>query len=240
MRYLLSLLTLLALVGMVSGDGSFYTSLSGDGQLIQTITANIEGISVSDTCTLGGQGLVIRSGVEASSSGFSYYKELKARSSSIYDRTVVWTGEGTWFNDVTRMTGKKLNFNKNFGVGSGSAFYTTNAWTGNRNSYGYNRLEKTTYIKNHFDGDWGIRKINMKTRASGSYEPDKYKLKTDVVVDFDNEKLHFWDSGFTQGDYAYFKNHVHTYIDGTHSDLTQTGTANPGKINYNLYFNVDL
>jgi len=230
---------------MVSGDGSFYTSLSGDGQLIQTITANIEGISVSDTCTLGGQGLVIRSGIDASSSGFSYYKELKARSSSIYDssiydKTVVRTGEGTWFKDVTRMTGKKLNFNKNFGVGSGSAFYTTNAWTGNRNTQGSNTLAKTTFIKNPQDNDWGKREITMVVRASGSYEPDKYKLKTDVVVDFDNEKLHFLDSGFTQGDYAYFKNHVHTYIDGTHSDLTQTGTANPGKINYNLYFNVDL
>jgi len=240
MKYAIGILVLLLLVGLVSGDGQFFTSLSGDGQLIQKISTNIEGISVSDICTLSGQGLVIRSGVEASSSGFGYHKELKARSSSIYDRTVVRTSGRTWFNDVTRMTGKKLNFGKDFGVGSGSAFYTTNAWTGNRNSYGYNRLERTTYIKNYFDGDCGIREINMKTRASGSYEPDKYKLKTDVVVDFYNEKLHFWDSGFTQGDYAYFKNHVHTYIDSVHSDLTQTGTVNPGKINYNLYFNVDL
>jgi len=240
MKRVLAMLAILMMTGIISADGGFYTSISGDGDISQTFTVSVGPVNAKDAINLHGSGLKVEAGLDVGDSGAHYWKSARAMGSTIKDKTTVVALAKTWFIDKTTMKGTKLHFDKSVSVGPSGIYYHTNAYTGNRNVYGYNTLDRYTYIKNHFDGDFGYRDMSFKAKATGSYEPDKYKLETNVGVDFSNSKLMFSDNGFTRGDYARFDNKIYTYIDGTGGTLVQSGVANPGRIDYSFGFSVDL
>lgn len=255
-----SLVTFAVIAAPVLADGFMSSSLHVDsGTLNQYIGVDVSSPgpdNFRDSMYMSGNGLNLDTTVQVGGGMASYSTDAYAASSYIDQTSTIYAfGFGTpWFKDRTQMWGEKLHLQKSAVAGlsqgpnnGAGATYYTKAWTDNRETWGWNKLHKYTYIKNHIDDDYGYQDLWFKTRASGPCEPDKFKLETMVGVGTNSSigggglGLIVWDKGFVKGDIADFSGKIFADIDGNKTTFTLSGHAAPGRVDWkNFVFQVDL
>jgi len=205
---------------------------------------------------MNGNGLSLSTVSETNSNRWFYQTEARADGSHIKQISTIQDSHNTYIYDKTKMTGEKLNLDKTVLIGndvSGTTgnekpglYYNTEAWTGNRETWGWNTLDKYTKVIDNTASPTcgGYQDLHYKTKATGSYEPDNFWLDTTVSLGY-FEFPYRWTLGvhedsFTQGDIAIFSGTIYQNMNGAITTIDTSGYAAPGKIDYDFDFVLDI